>query len=434
MPPAVQAMADKSSVLDYFLPDIYAAYPDIQAMGMWFYNGGQGAVRYFPGLFPIPFQDYNPITTCRLSTKPASACENAHQLQQDECMAAANCLSRSGKQVRDYTPVERGWYQAAMSMDNLNRTTGQGRINHFGPYKNAWTATDPDTGMQTSQWMLNFQKAVYDPDVSLQQRISGQVPPVGVTTVEMDITGVASSILAIKFFDSSSASLVKHDGTVVADKAWDSKDQATVSTVKVWDASIDSGISKAKWDADIVAAEKPVVHKITKGGEDWFMASATIPTDWEEYARVPAANRYIVLIAVPLAQAHASLREMEDKIASTTSMVAGTTAAVLLLSTLMIVSMIFRTSTRINRPLHWMKTCATSIMSHATEKNLSQGIDPDAYKNDDTTEIGELVEEFKTMIKGLGGPEVAGVLVQKTEFPPNRYAGAKSMEDVIAAK
>ena len=104
--------------------------------------------------------------------------------------------------------------------------------------------------------MLNFQKAVYDPDRSVSVRVNE--PPVGVITVEMvraesyftvpihscfqlpglalvlvsvqDISGVAESILDIKFFEASSASLVKEDGTVVADKNWDSKNQDTVST------------------------------------------------------------------------------------------------------------------------------------------------------------------------------------------------------------
>jgi HAMP domain-containing protein len=418
----IEELAKKSSVLDYFLPVIYESYPDIQAMGMWFYAGGKGAVRYFPGLFPIPLQDYNPISSCRFQ----SSCENAHQPNQEQCMAQGTCLSQSGKQFRDYTPVERAWFQAAMQ--NIDRGTGQGIINHFGPYKNAWTAIDITTGKQTSQWMLNFQKAVYDPDRSVSARASE--PPVGVITVEMDISGVAESILDIKFFEASSASLVKEDGTVVADKNWDSKNQDTVSTSKIWE--FDSGIDEAKW-GELRAAETQSIHRIRKGGEEWFMATAKIPATYEEYVKVPAANRYMVLIAVPIKQAHASLQAMKDKIGQTTSLVAGTTAVVLLVSTALIILMIFRTSLRINRPLEWMKKCSRSIMSHATEKNLSQGINPDEYHNDDATEIGELVEEFKTMVKGLGGSEAAGVLVQKVEFPPNPYSGSTSVDDILKA-
>lgn len=420
----VAKMAAKSSVLDYFLPVIYESYPDIQAMGMWFYNGGKGAVRYFPGLFPIPLQDYNPIASCRYQ----SSCENKHYEGGVDCMSQGTCLSLSGKQPRDYTPVERGWYQAAMNAKHFDSSTGQGRMNHFGPYKNAWTARDEQTGKQTSQWMLNFQKAVYDPDIAdVSARQSN--PPVGVITVEMDISGIAESILEIKFFDQSSASLVKRDGMVVADKNWDSKNQDTVDTVKIWE--FDSGISEAKWN-ELRAAEGETIHRITKGGEEWFLATATIPADPVEYRRVPEANRYVVLISVPVEQAHSSLEAMRQQISETTTLVAGTTAAVLVLSTLLIVAMIFRTSLRINRPLAWMKKCAQSIMSHATEKNLSQGLDPDAYKNDDETEIGELVEEFKTMVKGLGGSEAAGVLVQQMEFPPNKYSGAQSVEDIVS--
>lgn len=419
----VAKMAEKSSVLDYFLPVIYESYPDIQAMGMWFYNEGKGAVRYFPGLFPIPLQDYNPIASCRYQ----SSCENKHQMNQEQCMADGKCLGQSGKQPRDYTPVERAWFQAAMNPKHFDSSSGQGRMNHFGPYKNAWTARDGQTGKQTSQWMLNFQKAIYDPDIT-DFSTRSRNPPVGVITVEMDISGIAQSILEIKFFDQSSASLVKRDGMVVADKNWDSKNQDTVDTVKIWD--FDSGINQAKWN-ELAAAEGEVLHRITKGGKEWFLATATIPADPAEYRSVPEANRYMVLISVPVEQAHSSLEAMRGKISETTTLVASTTAGVLVASTLLIIAMIFRTSLRINRPLEWMKKCAQSIMSHATEKNLSQGLDPDAYENDDETEIGELVEEFKTMVKGLGGSEAAGVLVQSMEFPPNKYSGAQSVDDIL---
>lgn len=42
-------------------------FTDVLGLGLYFSNNGNGALRYYPGLFPIPFGKYKSVTRAPLA-------------------------------------------------------------------------------------------------------------------------------------------------------------------------------------------------------------------------------------------------------------------------------------------------------------------------------------------------------------------------------
>jgi hypothetical protein len=270
-------LVDKSDVLDHFFVPIAESNPDIQAMGFWPYNNGAGAVRYYPGLNPIPFGCYYPIdcekvnaphvsdwtTNCLGATdggfsvlRPQWPVDRSTHSGSETEQRTLSCVTQAtnfctakhpdlqcqgdsnqanyGKCVvcgRHYNAVERPWYGRAISAEFFDTDKQQGKLVQTGPFRDAWTEEGTNT------WLLNFAKAVY--------ARGGTHELVGVVNTYVEIQGLQGSVLDIKFLSSGGAMLAKLDGTLVASEEWDSRNSVDVVNIK--DPGLSNGIDSALW-------------------------------------------------------------------------------------------------------------------------------------------------------------------------------------------
>jgi len=404
----VSNLADKSAALDHFMRPLYETYEDIFTIGVWFYNEGNCAVRVYPGVSPIPFGSYTPVD-----------CEHV------DCVHHGDGDSVVG---RDYNCVERSWFQHAVYQrngvleDDFVRATDD-VIFPGEPYTNAWT---PDG---VTQWLMAFSKAVYD-------RITDEL--IAVVAVEIEMSALVHSILDIDFGDATgSVSLVSADstGTVFADSNWDMETATETAAI----TSLDSGISDALWQSiccpDIASEEDwSDVYEYSHAGKDYYLTRFPVPpppgtigSDYSSYSEQPNYSpEYYVLVSMAQEDVHEPLETMAKDMNSDVTVLSLVTALLVLLSSVLTVAAVRRVADELCEPLAWMSDIAEKITGNAAGEDLAAGIDNSANHAEADDEIGELVHEFKTMVRGLGGNAAAGAVVAAKQMPPNDLAGDRN--------
>jgi hypothetical protein len=478
-PTAVQDQIQKSDVLDHFFAPIAEANPDIQAMGFWPYNAGAGAVRYYPGLSPIPFGCYYPIDCNAVdaanplgtswNTNCNGATDGGHSVFRPQwplatedisCdkMSGTFCTSKHpdlkcqddplqanyGKCVvcgRHYNAVERPWYASAVSASYYDADAFQGKMVQTGPFRYAWT----DEG--TNTWLLNFAKAVY--------ARGGTHELIGVVNTYLEIQGLQNSVLEIKFLSSGGATLAKLDGTVVASQDWDSASSNEV--VNIQDDALQNGIDATIWaeltNSDSGGSDRYAIAHCARtprsalvlllmlvcyllllilacrlwdieppGKKPRLLGRSFVP---EGCGPTELPCLYLVLVYAEKWETHGTLDKMNDDISATNAFVSAITLGLVLVITLVITLLTRNMAHHITEPLQWMSEVGDSITRRAGEKDLMAQANQMKEKHEknihsipeeERDEIEQLVGGFTEMITGYGSASAAQAVTTNAKF------------------
>ena len=346
-------LRDKTSHLDYFLKPLKEAVPELLGLGLYFYNDGKGALRYYPGLFPIPFSEgYYPCT---------------YNLETDQCeQGTVQTLGRN------YNPLERPFFQKAMAYP--------GRMLPSSPYVSTWAGAD------STVYLVSYAKAIYD-------RQTGEL--IGCVSVDIETSTMSEVTDNIELGKSGLAHLLEWSasGTVVASPEWTDK-TSKISAIDLQGINADMWEKMRATDSDgYIDLDKH--FEITRNGKPFYMTRAPIPVD----AEVP---EFMLVLIISEGEIQDPLADMEAKIATTVGSTIGVTAIITAVVGLVSVVSTLLIAQHITAPLQYLTTTANKIIDNAAG-DLAEGVDADQggkFGRDD--EIGELVHEFGKMISGLG--------------------------------
>ena len=356
-----ELLRDKTSHLDYFLKPLKEAVPELLGLGVYLNNNGKGALRYYPGLFPIPFSEgYYPCT---------------YNLETDQCEPGT--VQTLG---RNYNPLERPFFQKAMAYP--------GRMLPSSPYISTWAGAD------STVYLVSYAKSIYD-------RQTGEL--IGCVSVDIETSTMSEVTDNIELGKSGLAHLLEWSasGTVVASPEWTDK----TSKLSATDLQ---GINAATWEKMLASDSNGIdldkQFEITRSGKPFYATRAPIPLD----AEVP---EFMLVLIISEGEIQDPLADMKDKIDTTVGETIGVTA--IITAVVMVISVLstLLIAQRITAPLQYLTTTANKIIDNAAG-DLAEGVDADQgaqFGNDD--EIGELVVEFNKMISGLGSKGGASAVI-----------------------
>ena len=369
-------LLNKTAHLDLFFKPLYEAYADIQLLGVYFYAGGDGATRLYPGLFPVPIGCYEPC-----------AANVADYTCQTEPGAAVVC-------GRDYNPAQRPWFWSALAAAENDE------IVHAGPYSTAFYP-DADSrenyGSQDKLWVISLMRGVLDRETKAV---------VGAISLDIEISGMQTIIDEAKLGTSGTASLVSWStGDIVAADCFSSSDSELVKfedcqtnrykfSQKIWEelSYTDEGIE----NRDILLEE---------GGN--FITRAFIPST--------GMPKYVVVLTLAENEIMQPVKEMQRDIGASLDSAILTTFFLTLAVILVVTTLVFAMARHLTSPLKYMTKLANRIVGNAAG-DLGAGVSASQIsKFGREDEVGELVFQFGTMISGLGGKSAAAsVAAEKT--------------------
>eukprot|EP00520_Triparma_pacifica_P008837 CAMPEP_0118669550 /NCGR_PEP_ID=MMETSP0785-20121206/20964_1 /TAXON_ID=91992 /ORGANISM="Bolidomonas pacifica, Strain CCMP 1866" /LENGTH=1805 /DNA_ID=CAMNT_0006564247 /DNA_START=118 /DNA_END=5535 /DNA_ORIENTATION=+ len=392
----------KSRDLTPFLKMLFESTPDVKGVGMYFSNSGAGSVTYYPAVvidgtvdtYESIGCDWASATNPRTGNPILSASERA------------NCHPY-GQQVvqREYNPMERGWCRDQV-LAGIESEFGMATFT--GPFKDAWS---PDL------YLILVGRAVFD-------RKTGEF----ITCLEASITleQLNEIVNAVEIGQTSTSTLIKNDGTVVASSSGSSgwtfelNQQVTELRVEVNGKSgVSIGVnqgtlesmtnifdfSQSSWDP----AEAKAKYQNTIYVNDGRMLSVyPVPAVPEVYDP-NYAPIYLMIISIEEEEILSQADSMDDAIDDDISTISTTVGLVCAGGLIFVFGFIWAISYFLTTPLSWMEGLADKVVNNAGS-NLGDGLDPHSdphVRFSPQTEVMDLVKEFKVMIMEFGGSGAA---------------------------
>merc|ERR1711939_469855 len=228
-------------------------------------------------------------------------------------------------------------------------------------------------------------------------------------------------VASVQILQTGFISLVGASGAVIADKHLKYNDPNSFSTTQVYELRASDGIpcdssSSAdqngclfrgayddinQWKGDVSKLEADSSHKLVKYYSRALAASegaAKIEFALAVVRIVPVCpsmvycatlNSWVVLASVPTSEAHGTI----DGLKSAVKSAVGET-------------LIVTQASHITRPIQIMTNAAQSIVNNADSEDVFEHVQSDQLRGGND-EIGDLVEEFKAMVSGLGKKDEA---------------------------
>lgn len=238
--------------------------------------------------------------------------------------------------------------------------------------------TDPYKGAISQKWMITVARAIYYPDGSI----------LGVAAGDILIGDIQEKVLSISFLESGYATLYQDNGVVVVHPDW-----AYVGASETINIDEVEKISQTTLQT-IVESEVDNVEKISKEGEDYFMA----------YSKI--LDRYLLLIIVPREEAIESVKAIDDQISDSQSQVTTSTIIFSVITLIGVLAIGLWVATIVTRPIQRLTNLADQITRNITDEDILHDVSFDMnLKRDD--EIGDLTKSFSDMVHHLREEQIS---------------------------
>lgn len=220
---------------------------------------------------------------------------------------------------------------------------------------------------------------------------------VGVAAADITIKRLQQEILRVQFFGQSSASMVKMDGTVVADPFWDAdaaSGDTSVEAPALWD--IHPGISEELWASIKDTTQGARIFTYERDGDTWILGRSFIPLHPDDRpgqtktsSRFSFRPRYVVLVEARQADVEASLSDMRTEIQQSRIELIFIALGLCLAVLIIVLGLLKFTARRTTRPLREMMEVAERITKQATDDG-GESVKLTSQIAADDDEVGEV--------------------------------------------
>mmetsp|Transcript_15777 Transcript_15777/g.33367 ORF Transcript_15777/g.33367 Transcript_15777/m.33367 type:complete len:1213 (+) Transcript_15777:226-3864(+) len=398
--PTNKQIYDKGADLSPFLKALYE-YHYIKQLGYYFSNSGAGSSVFFPQHELDSSHSYV-SAGCDWMRAPNPIDPSLGPIGSEE--EISRCHPKGAVvPTREYNPLERGWCREQA----LNPT----RVHSIGPYMSAW---DED-----KKWLLTVGRAVYDIKTGAF---------VCCIAVDFFMDKVNQMLEDVRVNELGILTLVRNDenGTVAASSKFDLDYEGGTTTVD--NPALETGVdqemfAKIKylvnfsqlWDAKNASEDFAVAFSDEDG--DHIISAYPIPTIPEHDPSY--RPEFFAIFSLPKGDVITPIiDEMNQEVDDTLEEIVIITVIVGLAGLAVVIVLIFATSSWFVEPLEWMDKVGDQIVGKFGEE-LDTGINYDRKKSllcSPKTELGDLVEEFTTMVTRFSGDGTARITqVNETE-------------------
>merc|ERR1711939_501750 len=237
-------------------------------------------------------------------------------------------------------------------------------------------------------------------------------------------------VASVQILQTGFISLVGASGAVIADKHLKYNDPNSFSTTQVYELRASDGIpcdssSSAdqngclfrgayddikQWKGDVSKLEADSSHKLVKyysralaasegtGTTEFALAVVRIVPVCPSLSYCATLNSWVVLASVPTSEAHVTIDGLKSAVQSAVGETLGVTAGITIGTMLLVTAIIVTQASHITRPIQ--------IVNNADSEDVFEHVQSDQLRGGND-EIGDLVEEFKAMVSGLGKKDEA---------------------------
>ncbi|EAR87965.3 cache domain protein (macronuclear) [Tetrahymena thermophila SB210] len=306
---------------------------------------------------------------------------------------------------RAYDPTQSTWYKQTLA--NFKNQTQQQLQNQTSQMVLTGPYLDAATKMKT----LTISKAIVNQYNQFR----------GVASIDMLVNDLQVIIDRVRFYDTGFLMLVNQANGQILNDPYNSSD-----IYYIYDTSL-TKFTKDQWtniiSNNVDYSEDEIIDFYNSDGVEILLMRNFIENQI-------SGENYILIVQVPEREAYHFLYDLSDKMFQTFQTIQIITICTILFTCSIAIMCGCCYSNRIVQPLTKLTEYAKSINSNATKKSLTQDIKIDLDNIKASDKIGELIEAFKNLVKGLSGlkkgarTEMAAGN-EKINFPINFYYGTK---------
>jgi len=387
-------IASKVADLNFVLKPLYEYHTETRGLGYYFANSGAGSVVSFPHLMNDGRRSYT-SAGCEWMAAP-NPMDPSRPIGTQEMIDTCH---PAGERVngREYNPMERGWCQKQAMNPN--------KAQNVGPYLDAF---------KDGLWLITIGRAVYD-------RLTGEF--IACTLADVSVEQIGEIMEDISFGETTEVALLRWDdeGTVVASPRWDSTSAS--STISVLDADLSLGLDEATFEqfkslVDFTKPWDPI--EVRRSFEEnllrtqgKMLSAFPIPVPPAEYDP-EYFPEFLVVSSIDVDEVFDAVNKMDAAVSESVAELIRATLIAGLVGMAVIIVVIYIVGLYLTRPLQGMNRIGDQIVD--TFGDHDQAID---YSQAETlwcsprTEISDLAQEFRTMVKNFSGTGSAKIVKQK---------------------